>query len=101
LRQPEPPVPPFVPKTFDILFDVDQGISFRHPRILTAIVRYANEVQATEVTVQGNRAAFLLSDGKLLTESEGIAERRARQVAELLAGARVRRSLMSSGERRR
>ncbi|HMB74187.1 MAG TPA: hypothetical protein VKQ06_11490 [Gammaproteobacteria bacterium] len=83
---PPPPEPASGPKTFHLYFDIDRGVAFRHPRDLVQIFEYADDVAATRVTVRGNRGATLLSDGSLVSESEGIAERRARQVAELLGG---------------
>jgi hypothetical protein len=74
------------PKTFDLYFDVDQGIAFRHPREIAAISDYAGEIGARHITVHGRRGATLLSDGSLVTESVGIAQRRSEKVAELLRG---------------
>lgn len=82
----EPPQPESGPKTFHLYFDIDRGIAFRHPRELVEIYEYAQNTSAGLVTVRGNRGATLLSDGSLVTESEGIAQRRALQVADLLKG---------------
>lgn len=86
---PEPVKPPFVEKSFSIYFDFDQGISFRHPRDLMAIVHYAQETRARRISIDGHRGATLLAGGSVLAESEWIAERRARQLKELLTGAGV------------
>jgi outer membrane protein OmpA-like peptidoglycan-associated protein len=86
---PEPVKPPFVEKTFAIYFDFDQGVSFRHPQDLMAVVRYARETGARRILINGHRGATLLSAGGLLAESEWIAERRARQLKELFTGAGV------------
>ena len=83
---PPPREPPSGPKTFHIYFDVDRGVAFRHPQQLVEIHEYARAIDARRITVLGNRGATLLSDGSLVTESAGIAERRSRQVAELLRG---------------
>lgn len=82
----EPPQSESGPKTFHLYFDIDRGIAFRHPRELVEIYEYAQNMGAGLVTVRGNRGATLLSDGSLVIESEGIAQRRADQVAELLKG---------------
>lgn len=83
---PELPDPPQGPKTFHLYFDIDRGVAFRHPRALVEIYEYALAIDAGRITVRGNRGATLLSDGSLVTESEGIAQRRTRQVADLLRG---------------
>ena len=44
-------------------------------------------MNATRLSVTGVRGAHRLSDGTLLRESEGIGQRRAEEVAALLAGA--------------
>lgn len=85
------PLPPARPsreeKTFDLFFDFDRTVSFRHPRELMAILEYANDIGASRVEVTGHFASHLLSNGQVLTESPGAAERRAREIATLLEGA--------------
>ncbi|MCC6202277.1 MAG: hypothetical protein IT494_04660 [Gammaproteobacteria bacterium] len=93
---PQPVKPPFVTKEFTVFFDFDQGITFRHPRDLMNIVHYAQETRAKNLTVTGYRGAMKLSDGTVLSESEAIAEKRARQLAELLAGAGVTAAMKTS-----
>jgi hypothetical protein len=85
----EVPPPPSGPKTFYLYFDVDQGIAFRHPRALLSIRDYAQAIAARSVTVRASRGSTLLTDGGRVTESEGVAERRGRQVVELLTGVGV------------
>jgi len=74
------------PRTFNLYFDVDQGIAFRHPREIAAISDYAREIGARRITVSGRRGATLLSDGSQVTESAAIAQRRSEKVADLLRG---------------
>jgi hypothetical protein len=74
------------PRTFTIYFDVDQGIAFRHPADVLAAYNYANRISAGRITVRATRGSTLLTNGDLLTESAGIAQRRARQIADLLRG---------------
>ncbi|HEY8521284.1 MAG TPA: hypothetical protein VIN61_14485 [Gammaproteobacteria bacterium] len=75
------------PQTLDIYFDFDKGVSFRHPGELMSILRIARELPARRVRITGVRGAHRLSDGTLLRESDGVARRRAEEVASLLRGA--------------
>jgi len=91
---PDPAAPPPAraaapsgPQTFDVYFDFDRGVSFRHPADLVAIRDMAARLNATRLSVTGVRGAHRLSDGTLLRESETIGQRRADEVAHLLAGA--------------
>jgi dienelactone hydrolase len=84
---PEPPPPPQGPQSFDIHFDFDKGVSFRHPGDLSNVMRVANQIKATGMQVTGVRGAHRLSNGQLLQESETVAQRRAEEVAALLQGA--------------
>lgn len=83
--EPSPPLEGL--QTFDLYFDFDRGISFRHPGALVAVLETAAQLRATEVRITGVRGAHRLSDGTLLEESAGIGERRAEEVARLLTGA--------------
>jgi outer membrane protein OmpA-like peptidoglycan-associated protein len=74
-------------KTFNITFDFDGMISFRHPIFLMEVMDYAKKVQAKRIEIVGHRGATLLSNGETVTEKEGIARQRAQQIAELLQGA--------------
>lgn len=85
--RPVPPPPPQGRQTFDIYFDFDKGVSFRHPGELLSILRVADELPARRVRITGVRGAHRLSDGTLLKESDGVARRRADEVAGLLRGA--------------
>jgi len=83
-----PPVPePVGPQEFDIYYDFDKGVSFRHPRYLSEILRTAEKLQPSRMVVTGVRGAHLLSNGTLLEESENTGRRRAEEVAGLLQDA--------------
>ncbi len=83
---PAPP-PPSGEQTVPLYFDFDKGVSFRHPDALVNLVSLAGKINATSMRVTGVRGAHRLSDGTLLQESAGIAQRRAEEIAGLLQGA--------------
>lgn len=83
---PAPARSPSGPRTFTIYFDVDQGVAFRHPADVLAAYNYANQISAGRITVRATRGSTLLTNGDLVTESVGIAQRRATQIADLLRG---------------
>lgn len=86
-RQPPAPAgPPFEPREFELTFDFDRGVAFRHPAEIMKIAAYARAAKARRVTVNGSRGATLLTDGRLVAESEAIGRRRAEQIAHLLSG---------------
>lgn len=87
--QPPPPPPPTGPQTFELYFDFDKGISFRHPGILVGILDIADKLEPSRMQVTGVRGAHLLSNGVLLQESDNIGQRRAEEVAGLLADAGI------------
>ncbi len=78
--------PPFQPRTFNLAFDFDKGVDFRHPRAFRNIVAYARQINASRLEITGFRSATRLSNGEVLTEREDIGEFRATQVSELLKG---------------
>lgn len=90
---PDPSVPvaelplPEGPQTFQLYFDVDKGVSFRHPAVLTEILDTAARLGASRMRITGLTGAHRLSDGSLLRESAGVGRRRAEEVAGLLRGA--------------
>jgi hypothetical protein len=86
---PAAPKPPFKERSFTITYDFDGTVGFKHPRMLTPILDYATLSRAKRIHITGYRAATALTDGTTLTESDAIAERRARQVEQLLRGAGV------------
>lgn len=86
-RPPSPPPPPQGRQSVDLYFDFDKGVSFRHPGELSSILNLAARLPAAEVTITGVRGAHRLTDGTLLRESAGVAQRRAEEIAGLLRGA--------------
>jgi outer membrane protein OmpA-like peptidoglycan-associated protein len=74
-------------KTFELRYEFDSLVMFRHAQPLQQILEYATQSGATEVEITGYRAATLLSNGQLLRESPKIGRDRAEQVATLLRGA--------------
>jgi hypothetical protein len=75
------------PQEFVVLYQFDDD----RPNIdiLTQAAAYAKKAGGT-VTVSGSRATSLLSDGRKLIEHDGLAERRANAVAEVLRGLGVK-----------
>jgi hypothetical protein len=84
-RQPAPT--PQGPQSIDLHFDFDRGVSFRHPGDLMGVVQRARQVGAKRMRITGVRGAHRLTDGTVLREAETIGQRRAQEVAGLLAGA--------------
>lgn len=82
----EPPEPPFEARTFDVPYDFDALVDSRHSRWLRNIATYARQIDAGTVSINGFRSATELTEGGHLAEQEGIGERRAKQLAELLQG---------------
>ncbi len=81
------PPPPKGPQRIDLYFDFDRGVSFRHPGDLVGVIERARQTGATRLKVTGTRGAHRLSNGALLQESPNVSQRRAEEVASLLAGA--------------
>jgi hypothetical protein len=79
--------PPSGQQTIQVYFDFDRGVSFRHPAVLVSILDAARQIGAKRMHITGVRGAHRLSDGTLLQESAAIGQRRAEEVARLLAGA--------------
>lgn len=77
------------PQTFDIYFDFDKGVSFRHPRLLSQILAAAEEINPSRMTVTGVIGAHLLSDGTILEESANTGRRRAEEISRLLREAGI------------
>ena len=85
--RPLPPAPPVEtgPRTFTVRFEFDSDyMTLRNTAQVSAAARYAAANAGAKVTVEGLRAATLLSNGKPLVEKAAIAEQRARKVAEAL-----------------
>jgi hypothetical protein len=75
------------PQKFDVYYDFDKGVSFRHPGSLGAILNAARRSDAKRARITGVRGAHRLSNGTLLLESPDTGRRRAEELARLLAGA--------------
>ncbi|HKX56060.1 MAG TPA: hypothetical protein VJN01_08165 [Xanthomonadales bacterium] len=82
--------------SFELTFDFDRSVTFRHPRELMRIVEYARQTSARHIKVHGNRGATLLSDGTLLVEHANTAQRRAEAVARLLGGIGLQAEVVAS-----
>jgi hypothetical protein len=76
-----------LPHTFQLKYEFDGMVAFRHALILQRILEFVRQTGAKELTITGYRAGSLLSNGQRMLEKEGIGERRAEQVVELLKGA--------------
>jgi outer membrane protein OmpA-like peptidoglycan-associated protein len=74
-------------KSFELRYEFDALVMFRHAQPLQQIFEHVKKSQATKVQITGYRAATLLSNGQLMQEDKDIGRRRAEQVAELLRGA--------------
>jgi hypothetical protein len=83
----ETPPPPVGPQQINLYFDFDKGVSFRHPRFLSEILRTAEHIGASSMVVTGVRGAHLLSDGTLLQEAANTGQRRAEEISGLLLDA--------------
>ena len=77
------------PGVFELTFDFDRSIAFRHPRELMVVIEYAKRTNARHIEVNGRRGAILLSDGTVLVESQRMPRQRAEDVARLLHGAEL------------
>jgi outer membrane protein OmpA-like peptidoglycan-associated protein len=83
---PPAPSPPYEAKQFVVPYEFDwPWVTGKTSRALQQAVRYAQAIKASRIEITGYRAATLLSSGELLVEQSGIAERRAKQVAEHLS----------------
>jgi hypothetical protein len=79
--------PPTGPKEFALQYDFDMPVMGRHSAVLSQIVEYAKAIGAGRLQVAAYRGSTLLSDGRVMTETAGIAEARAKEIVELLRGA--------------
>ncbi|MBO9670746.1 MAG: hypothetical protein J7485_09535 [Sphingobium sp.] len=84
---PSLPKPPFSAKTFIVPYDFEGMVGFRTPYVLTPALDYGQTIKASRIEVTGYRGATRLSDGRLLTEHQGIARERANEVVRMLRGA--------------
>jgi outer membrane protein OmpA-like peptidoglycan-associated protein len=67
----------------------DDYLDFAGQQVVTRAIDYANQIGASRVRVAGYRAATLLSNGERLTEKDGLAEKRAQDIATVLRGSGV------------
>lgn len=81
------PPPPQGTQVIDLYFDFDRAVSFRHPGELVKLLQVARQISAQSLRITGVRGAHRLSNGTVLRESPEIGQRRAGEVARLLAGA--------------
>ncbi len=85
------PAQPDAPKSgtqrYTVTYDFNGMVGFKHPSQLMPALQTARALPARRVEIVGYRGAALLSDGTVLQEQAGLAQRRAEQVAELLRGA--------------
>lgn len=83
---PPPPEPPFEAKVFEIHFPFEGSVNFQTPGALREIQNYAEHIGAKRIEVTGFRAAVRLTDGEVLREREGLAAKRAGEVARMFEG---------------
>lgn len=76
---------------FTILFAFnDEYVEFESIGTVRKAAAYAMKIDASAVKVAGYRATTLLSNGQRLVEKEGLAEKRAQDIATLLQGLSVK-----------
>lgn len=78
---------PVAAKSFELRYEFDSLVMFRHAQPLQQILEHAKQSGASKVKITGYRAATLLSNGQLMQEDKEMGRRRAEQVADLLRGA--------------
>ncbi|MFL6549367.1 MAG: hypothetical protein ACJ8OJ_11780 [Povalibacter sp.] len=76
-----------LPRTFELQYEFDGMVMFRHAQLLQQILEFARQSGAKQLSITGYRAASLLSNGQHMVEKEKIGQRRAEQIEELLKGA--------------
>ena len=76
-----------LPRTFELHYEFDGKVKFRHAQPLQAMLAFVRQSGATQLTITGYRAASLLSNGERMLEQGAIGQQRAEQIAELLKGA--------------
>ena len=83
---PEVPKPPFTEKQFEIHYDFDSDYTTIHTnRVINEALAYT-KASGGRMDIKGYRGASRLSSGKILVESDAIAERRARKMGALFIG---------------
>ncbi len=76
-----------VARTFNLQYEFDGTVVFRHAPMLQQILDHVRQSKATEIQITGFRSASRLSNGQTMVERENIARQRAEQIRELLQGA--------------
>lgn len=84
--------PPYGARSFELFYDFDMLVMGRHSGMLTEIFNYAQKIPGARLKVEVGRGATRLSNGRVLTERQGIARARAEEIAELFDGAGLSRS---------
>jgi outer membrane protein OmpA-like peptidoglycan-associated protein len=80
------------PQEFTILYSFnDDYLEYAGNRLVTQAIEYAKRIQAASVKVTGYRATSVLSNGQRMVEKDGLAERRAQNIATLMRGSGVAR----------
>ncbi|HEY4360510.1 MAG TPA: hypothetical protein VGN17_06060 [Bryobacteraceae bacterium] len=75
------------PHEFTVLYSFnDDDLAPAVNSVLTDAADYAQRIHASSVKMTGYRATTLLSNGNRMVEKEGLAEKRAQNIAALLAG---------------
>jgi len=78
---------PFTEREFEVTYDFDSAFLFsRDTRVVSQAATYATAANAKTVEITAHRAASLLSNGRVFTETEDIAARRAEAVVDILKG---------------
>ena len=67
--------------------EFDRMVMFRHAQPLQQILEFVRQSKAKQITITGQRAASVLSNGERMLEQETMGQHRAEQIAELLKGA--------------
>jgi len=84
---PARPTPPFNERDWKVLYDFDSAFLFsRDTRAVNQAADYAVASKAKRIEIVAHRGATLLSNGKVLVESENVASQRAERVATLMKG---------------
>ena len=84
---PPPPAPPFAPRDVAVRFGFDGlYMNFHNFKIVQDTAAYVRASGARKIRIEGHRGATLLSNGRTLVETAGLARQRADKVAEALRG---------------
>jgi hypothetical protein len=84
---PSTPQPPFTAQSFTVPYEFDGMVNFKTPRSLTPVLRFVRDTNASRIEITGYRGAMKLADGTVISEKDGIALKRAQEIAHMLRGA--------------